>query len=188
MSLISVLCIQSISPAISCPKPCGSENGMFKYLSTAQMFVLLDCLEEAHRFSRTFNSNNEQRTVLMKAGNVFHLMQDSSLLIILMLHLGFRGRTRPNLLRQETTSIMCAIRILYHLLSDENRSSDYDTIESRLLGVINGGLEYFVLLSSEIHREAWTPVLLLILSRILQLQSDQVCCGYKISILYLRCT
>lgn len=97
------------------------------------------------------------------------------ILTLSSIFLGFRGRTRPNLLRQETTSMMCAIRILYHLLWDENRFSDYDTIESRLLGVINGGLEYFLLLTSEIHREAWTQVLLLILARILQLQPDQVC-------------
>lgn len=87
---------------------------------------------------------------------------------------GFRGRTRPNLLRQETTSIMCAVRILYHLLADEKRASEYEAIESRLLGVVNGGLEYFLLLSSEVHRESWTPVVLLILIRILQLQPDQV--------------
>lgn len=93
------------------------------------------------------------------------------------LFLGFRGRTRPNLLRQETTSVMCAIRILYHLLSDESRQSDYEVIESLLLGVINGGLEYYLLLSSEIHREAWTPVLLLILTRMLQLRPDQVKCA-----------
>lgn len=93
-----------------------------------------------------------------------------------LLMLGFRGRTRPNLLLQETTSIICAIRILYHLLSDRNRLSDYDVIERRLLGVINGGLEYFLLLSSEIHREAWTQVLLLILTRMLQLHPDQVKC------------
>lgn len=72
-------------------------------------------------------------------------------------------------------SIMCAIRILYHLLSDENRSADYNAIQSRLLKLVNGGLEYFLLLSSEIHREAWTAVLLLILTRMLQLDPEQVC-------------
>ena len=71
--------------------------------------------------------------------------------------------------------MMCAVRILYHLLADDSRSSDSEAIESRLLGVVNGGLEYFLLLSSEIHREAWTPALLLILVRILQLPATQVC-------------
>lgn len=92
----------------------------------------------------------------------------------MLLFTGFRGRTRPNLLRQETTSIMCAIRILYHLLADENRENEHDVIERRLLTLVNGGLEYFLLLSSEIHRESWTPVILLILIRLLQLQPGQV--------------
>lgn len=88
---------------------------------------------------------------------------------------GFRGRTRPNLFRQETTSIMCALRILYHLLADESRISEYEAVESRLLSLVNGGLEYFLSLSSEVHREAWTQILLLILVRTLQLQPGQVC-------------
>ena len=70
---------------------------------------------------------------------------------------------------------MCAVRVLYHLLADENRSGEYAAIEGRLLGLVNGGLEYFLLLSSEVHTESWTPVLLLILTRILQLQPHQVC-------------
>ena len=91
-----------------------------------------------------------------------------------MLLIGFRGRTRPNLLRQETTSVLCAIRILYHLLLDENRSSDYEAIESRLLTLVNGALEYFLLLTSEVHRESWTAVLLLMFTRMLQLNGKQV--------------
>ena len=88
--------------------------------------------------------------------------------------IGFRGRTRPNLLRQETTSMSCALRILYHMLCDENRVDDRQVIEERLLDLVNGGLDYFIALSSELHRESWTPVLLLIFSRILQLPTDKV--------------
>ncbi len=46
---------------------------------------------------------------------------------------GFHGRTRPNLLRQETGSVACALRILYHMLGDEERTADYDIIETRLV-------------------------------------------------------
>ena len=46
----------------------GQELGLFRELSTGQLFVLLDCLEESHMFATAFNSNNEQRTRLMKAG------------------------------------------------------------------------------------------------------------------------
>ena len=58
---------------------------------------------------------------------------------------GFRGRTRPNLLRQETTSLTCALRVLYHMLADGEREGDYHLIEERLLrsgvGRVEGGKE-----------------------------------------------
>ncbi len=50
------------------PEMCSTKEGMFRYLTTPQLFVLLNCLEESHMFAKTFNSNNEQRTLLMKAG------------------------------------------------------------------------------------------------------------------------
>ena len=71
--------------------------------------------------------------------------------------------------------MLCALRILYHMLSDENRVDDLQVIEERLLDLVNGGLDYFITLSSELHRDSWTPVLLLIFSRILQLPTDKVC-------------
>ena len=71
--------------------------------------------------------------------------------------------------------MLCALRILYHMLCDENRVDDLQVIEERLLDLVNGGLDYFITLSSELHRDSWTPVLLLIFSRILQLPTDKVC-------------
>ena len=35
-------------------------------------------------------------------------------------------------------------------------------------------LEYYLQLSVEVHRDAWTPLLLLILTRMLQLDDSQV--------------
>ena len=46
----------------------SQQEGMFSELSTGQLCVLLDCLEESHLFAVAFNSNNELRTLLMKAG------------------------------------------------------------------------------------------------------------------------
>lgn len=43
---------------------------MYRYLTSEQLFKLLDCLLESHRFAKAFNSNNEQRTLLWKAGRV----------------------------------------------------------------------------------------------------------------------
>ena len=70
--------------------------------------------------------------------------------------------------------MLCAVRILYHMLCDENRVDDYQIIEERLLDLVNGGLEYFIALTSELHRDSWTPVLLLTFARILQLPPDKV--------------
>ena len=64
------------------------------------------------------------------------------------------------------------------MLADKERVADYNIVEARLLQLVNGGLEYFLQLTSEVHREAWTSVLLLIFVQMLQLQSQQVFCEH----------
>lgn len=44
------------------------DQGMYRYLTSEQLFKLLDCLLDSHHFAKAFNSNNEQRTLLWKAG------------------------------------------------------------------------------------------------------------------------
>ena len=65
------------------PRPPYSDRGMFQYLSTSQLLVLVECLEEAHMFARNFNSNHTQRIILMKAGEILlnHFINLSSLSI-----------------------------------------------------------------------------------------------------------
>lgn len=46
-----------------------SEQGMYRHLSPQHLFKLLDCLLESHGFAKDFNSNNEQRTALWRAGS-----------------------------------------------------------------------------------------------------------------------
>lgn len=41
---------------------------MYKHMTSAHLFKLLDCLLESHTFAKDFNSNNEQRTALWRAG------------------------------------------------------------------------------------------------------------------------
>lgn len=36
------------------------EQGMYIFLSNANLFLLLDCLSEAHKFATLFNLDNEQ--------------------------------------------------------------------------------------------------------------------------------
>lgn len=44
--------------------------GMYPFLSSSQLLLFVGCLEESHQFAKSFNANNEQRTFLMKAGEL----------------------------------------------------------------------------------------------------------------------
>lgn len=43
---------------------------MYPFLSSSQLLLFVGCLEESHQFAKSFNANNEQRTFLMKAGEL----------------------------------------------------------------------------------------------------------------------
>uniref|UniRef100_A0A8V5H9F0 Uncharacterized protein n=1 Tax=Melopsittacus undulatus TaxID=13146 RepID=A0A8V5H9F0_MELUD len=130
------------------------DQGMYKYMSSHHLFKLLDCLQESHSFSKAFNSNYEQRTVLWRAG--------------------FKGKSKPNLLKQETSSLACCLRILFRMYVDENRRNSWDAIQQRLLSVCSEALAYFITVNSESHREAWTNLLLLLLTKTLKISDEKV--------------
>lgn len=130
------------------------EQGMYRLLSTKHLLLLTECLVKSHRFAKAFNSNHEQRDALWKAG--------------------FKTPSKPSLLKQETQSIACVLRILFKLYGDENRQEDWIEIESRLISVCREALEYFLSVGSEAHRDAWTSLLLLILTRLLKMSDDRV--------------
>lgn len=44
------------------------EQGMYSFLNSSQLFYMLDCLLESHKFAKEFNANHEQRNMLWKAG------------------------------------------------------------------------------------------------------------------------
>ncbi|XP_062841626.1 brefeldin A-inhibited guanine nucleotide-exchange protein 1 isoform X2 [Trichomycterus rosablanca] len=129
------------------------DQGMYRYLTSAQLFKLLDCLLESHRFAKAFNSNNEQRTALWKAG--------------------FKGKSKPNLLKQETSSLACGLRILFRMYMDPSRQDAWDEVQRRLLNVCSDAVAYFLTLTSESHREAWTNLLLLFLTKVLKINDDR---------------
>ncbi|NXD20847.1 BIG2 protein, partial [Spelaeornis formosus] len=129
------------------------DQGMYKYMSSHHLFKLLDCLQESHSFSKAFNSNYEQRTVLWRAG--------------------FKGKSKPNLLKQETSSLACCLRILFRMYVDESRQEAWDAVQRRLLSVCSEALAYFVTVNSESHREAWTNLLLLLLTKTLKISDDK---------------
>uniref|UniRef100_A0A674BXK9 ARF guanine nucleotide exchange factor 2 n=1 Tax=Salmo trutta TaxID=8032 RepID=A0A674BXK9_SALTR len=129
------------------------EQGMYRHLSSQHLFKLLDCLLESHTFARDFNSNNEQRTALWRAG--------------------FKGKSKPNLLKQETSSLACSLRILFRMYCDRQLQDSWPDVQTRLLLVCSEALSYFISLTSESHREAWTSLLLVLLSRTLRLTDDK---------------
>ncbi|CAF1374888.1 unnamed protein product [Adineta ricciae] len=135
------------------PDELPNDQGMYNHISLDQLLLLVDCLIESHTFARTFNSNHEQRNLLWKAG--------------------YRGEAKPNLLSQETRSIACAFRILFRLYSDTKRNDSTDTIKRRILKLARDGLEYYVGLTSESHRGAWSSVLILIYTKLLKLQEER---------------
>ncbi|XP_048583059.1 brefeldin A-inhibited guanine nucleotide-exchange protein 1 isoform X2 [Nematostella vectensis] len=128
-------------------------DGMFQFLSSEQLFLFIGCLEDSHTFAKLFNSNNEQRTFLMKAG--------------------FKGRSKPNLLKQETSSLACLLRILFHMYLDNTRQDAWPAVEEMTIRICKESLMYYLSLESSSHREAWTSLLLLFLSRILRLDDER---------------
>ncbi|GLH01180.1 Protein MON2 homolog [Gryllus bimaculatus] len=129
------------------------EQGMYRNLSSKHLLLLTDCLLQSHRFAKAFNSDHEQRNLLWKAG--------------------FKGNVKPNLLKQETQSLACVLRILFKMYSDESHQGAWNTIQQRLIAVCREALEYFLCLQSEAHREAWTCLLLLVLTRILKMDDER---------------
>jgi len=52
---------------LSSEDPLLNDCGMYRYLSSEQLFVLLGCLEKSHQFAKTFNCNAEQKLALSGA-------------------------------------------------------------------------------------------------------------------------
>ncbi|XP_028265369.1 brefeldin A-inhibited guanine nucleotide-exchange protein 2 [Parambassis ranga] len=131
----------------------AADQGMYRRMTSSHLFKLLDCLLESHTFAKDFNSNNEQRTALWRAG--------------------FKGKSKPNLLKQETSSLACSLRILFRMYSDPQLQDSWPDIQTRLLLVCSEALAYFISLTSESHREAWNSLLMLLLTRTLRLPDDK---------------
>uniref|UniRef100_A0A8C5BNZ4 SEC7 domain-containing protein n=1 Tax=Gadus morhua TaxID=8049 RepID=A0A8C5BNZ4_GADMO len=151
-----------VSAASDWSGPQPRSQGMYAALTSQHLFKLLDCLLESHTFAKDFNSNNEQRTALWRAG--------------------FKGKSKPNLLKQETSSLACSLRILFRMYSDPQLTPSWPHIQTRLLLVCGEALSYFISLTSESHREAWTSLLMLLLTRTLRLPDNKfqphACCYY----------
>jgi brefeldin A-inhibited guanine nucleotide-exchange protein len=129
------------------------EQGMYPFLSSQHLFVLLDSLSASHRFAKVFNMNNEQRNLLWTAG--------------------FKGQVKPNLIQQEVQSLATSLRILFRMYLDELRTDAHQEIERRLIELCKSALEYFLSLPSNSHRDTWTNLLLLCLTKVIKLPEER---------------
>lgn len=129
------------------------EQGVFRSLTYEHLSMLVQCLLETHRFAKSFNSNHEQRNRLWKAG--------------------YNHKEKPNLLAQETSSLACVLRILFKMSQAEQLRHSWSRVETQLIAVNTEALLYFLSLQYEMHRDAWTSLLLLILTKILKMPDDK---------------
>ena len=128
--------------------------GMYQHMSTATLLKMTDYLTKSHEFAKSFNCNQEQRNVLW--------------------HAGLQGNVKPNLLVHESKSIACALRILFKIYADERRENDLDLVKTRLINLCYSSLEYYLTLEAEMHRDSWSSVIILIMSKLLNLPDDKV--------------
>ncbi|CDW58249.1 brefeldin A inhibited guanine [Trichuris trichiura] len=130
------------------------DQGLYCMLTARQLFDLSDSLLESFNWARRFNANQSQRNLLWKSG--------------------FAGASKPHLWRQETQSIACWLRIMFRMYSDVTK--DDECLAETQKCLIRMGIEalsYFVTLKAEKHRDAWTPIVLLLFSRTLRLRDSQ---------------
>ncbi len=58
--------------------------------------------------------------------------------------------------------------------ADESRSQDWQLIHNELITVCKGALSYFLTLLPGAHLDAWTSLLLLIITRVYKMPNDKV--------------
>ncbi|XP_046858514.1 brefeldin A-inhibited guanine nucleotide-exchange protein 1-like [Xenia sp. Carnegie-2017] len=126
-------------------------DGMIPHLTSNQLFLFCEMLENSYKFAKSFNCNNELRTALWKA-----------------------GQSKPNLLKQETSSFACLLRILFRMYDDVARKESWEGVEEKVLRICEEALRQFIELQSVGHRDAWTSLLLLMFTRILRLNDERV--------------
>ncbi|KAK0425566.1 hypothetical protein QR680_009262 [Steinernema hermaphroditum] len=125
-------------------------KGLYPFICREHLLKIVEVMMESHYLARRFNGNNMQRTILWKAG--------------------FRGRSKPNLLKQETQTIRCIFGILFalYIASRDGR----DEIASKLNRVSDDVITHYLGIRLEQQRLAWRVVIHELLYRTTQLPDD----------------
>ena len=77
---------REVAKAAALDKPVDSAGQLFRFISSDHLMYLVECLFASNKFARAFNDDVDLRTMLWKAGYT-------------------KQRSRPNLMKQETTSL-----------------------------------------------------------------------------------
>ncbi|VDK60765.1 unnamed protein product [Anisakis simplex] len=108
---------------------------VFLFADVKQLLSLVDCLLDSHSLAKQFNGNNAQRTLLWKAGfkgiTFMTSVHEKTLIDLIELEIFIPGRSKPNLLRQETHSLRSALCILFRIYTDVDRTDEQQKSDIR---------------------------------------------------------
>eukprot|EP00054_Salpingoeca_dolichothecata_P019245 m.119519 g.119519 ORF g.119519 m.119519 type:complete len:1767 (+) comp23182_c0_seq1:115-5415(+) len=135
-------------------KEVDTAGELMAYLTSPRLLALLKCLENSHDFARSFNLDLDLRSRLWKAGFM-------------------KNRSKPNLLKQETTSLSCALRILFRIYGSEDRKDVWEPVEERIHALTTATLEHFFANVGPDTRAIWTPIIVLIIREFLALSDER---------------
>jgi hypothetical protein len=139
---------------VTLAKPLDQAGEMFECLTSERLLLLLDCLLKSYTFARDFNADDGIRTALWQAGFM-------------------RNRSKPNLLKQETTSLGCSLRILFRMYEAESRKAMWADIEDRIQAVCTTTLFMFLSTVGKETRDIWIPIINLILREVVSMPEDR---------------
>lgn len=135
-------------------KPLDRAGELFSCLSSERLLLLLDSLQASHDFSLAFNANTDLRNRLWKLGFM-------------------KNRTKPNLYRQETSSMGVELRILFRIYTTEARAAVWPEVERRLTTACTSVLRQFAHDLPREGRDSWVPNVALVLRELLALSDER---------------
>eukprot|EP00123_Amoebidium_parasiticum_P018334 comp24173_c0_seq5/m.44182 comp24173_c0_seq5/g.44182 ORF comp24173_c0_seq5/g.44182 comp24173_c0_seq5/m.44182 type:complete len:1700 (-) comp24173_c0_seq5:573-5672(-) len=127
-------------------------NGLYPYVSSAQLQRVLDFLRKSHDHASAFNGNQQLRLALWKAGFM---------------------KQPPNLLKQETSSLHASLSLLFRMYEDPSRKDMSEDVRERIDGFCREVVGLYV--TNEGQREVWAGVMQLILEKVAAFDDERFC-------------
>ncbi|KAI6178099.1 hypothetical protein M3Y98_00464500 [Aphelenchoides besseyi] len=121
---------------------------MFNHIPMDLLLKIVDEMRDAYEIAHQFTTNVELRTILMKAT--------------------FKGKCKPNQLKQETHAIHCALNLLFRLYA-KAEGDEIGSFVEKLKKLTIAALDDYLLIHSDQHRSAWLATLQMMLNRSVEL-------------------